>query len=255
MLSLLPYSFRFTCIAWMLALIPSLKAEYRSFSSSDGVTIEAELVEATKEKVTIRRTDGMVFKDVPLSRFSEADRLYVDQWLEEQKAIAATPDITAESKLRLYVLAGREEEIVDKNDDRIRFVPYWPQVVIQSEEKETDYRAVRGTLVILGNGMNDNDTYIILQSQDFVMDVLSRQKSIWEGQSFQSSYHLDKGGYGYCGYLLILRDREGQIILSKASNSSWEQNPRRVLAAKNSYGYNVEFTQSKQLMTTFGLPE
>ena len=64
-----------------LGLVARLDAEIRPFSSSDGMTIEAELVEASEEKVTIRRRDGMLFKDVPLSRFrTQIDSMSAGGW-------------------------------------------------------------------------------------------------------------------------------------------------------------------------------
>ena len=50
-----------------MVLLCRLDAEIRSFSSADGMTIEAELVEASEDKVTPKRQDGLLFKDVPLS--------------------------------------------------------------------------------------------------------------------------------------------------------------------------------------------
>ncbi len=237
-----------------MTLLCRLDGEIRSFSSSDGMTIEAELMDASEDKVTIRRQDGMLFKDVPLSRFSDADRRYVHSWLEEQKSLQGSPDITADSKIRLYVLRGRDDEMNDYNDIDDRVVTFEPQVVVQSEEKDISYLNVRGTLVIVGKGAIDDDVYTILDSQDFTMSILSRQKSRWEGQSFECRYDPDYGGFEYGGYLLVMRNREGEIVQSKASKSSWRDNPQRILGAKKFVGFNSDFTKQKKLFTTFGIP-
>jgi len=51
-------------------------AESRTWTSTDGNTIEAELISATDKDVTIRRTDGRRFT-LPLENISEADREWV----------------------------------------------------------------------------------------------------------------------------------------------------------------------------------
>lgn len=238
-----------------LVLCCRLDAEFRPFSSSDGMTIEAELVEATKEKVTIRRRDGMLFKDVPLSRFSDADRRYVNGWLEKQKELEGTPDLSAESRVRLYVLRGRDDDKNDYNDIDDRIIKFEPAVAIQSEEKDKDYIGVSGTLIIVGKGVINDDVYTILNTQSFTMNILSRQKSRWEGSAFEAKYDPDYGGFEYGGYLLVLRNRAGEVVQVKASSSTWKDHPERILDAKKFVGFNRDFSKMVKLHTTFGIPK
>ena len=237
-----------------LALICRLDAEIRPFSSSDGMTIEAELVEASEEKVTIRRRDGMLFKDVPLSRFSDADRQYVSRWLEKQKELEGTPDISADSKVRLYVLRGRDDDKNDYNDIDDRVISFEPGVAIQSEEKDENYLNVSGTLIIVGKGVINDDVYTILDTQNFSIDILTRQKATWKGSSFECRYDPDYGGFEYGGYLLVLRNRAGEIVQTKASKTSWSDHPERILDAKKFVGFNSQFSKTVKLHTTFGIP-
>lgn len=61
-----------------LVCLPAF-SETRIWTSSDGKTIEAELVERTESHVKIKRADGVVFEVEP-TRFSEADQKYIQSF-------------------------------------------------------------------------------------------------------------------------------------------------------------------------------
>ena len=54
----------------------SAKESLRTWTSTDGRTIQARFIDEKKDKVRIRRTDGRVF-NIPLEQLSEEDRKYV----------------------------------------------------------------------------------------------------------------------------------------------------------------------------------
>ena len=228
--------------------------DFREFSNSDGVRIEAEVLEATATAITIRRQDGKVFKDVPLERFCEADRKYVRKWLADKKERLDNADISADSKVKLLFLKGKDDEMNDYGDIDDRIVKFEPEVVITSEEKIVTYPDVEGTFVVVGQGIIEDDQYTILNKQDFSIRVSPREKSRWEGESFECRYDPDYGGFEYGGYLLVIRNRAGNIVLTKASKSQWEKNPNAILNAKKFQGYDSKFEKKSKLYTTFGIP-
>jgi hypothetical protein len=73
---------RFFGIALVCGAISALQAAPRSFTSTEGKTIEAELVSATGLQATIKLTDGRETV-VPLNRLSQADQDFVGQWLAQ----------------------------------------------------------------------------------------------------------------------------------------------------------------------------
>lgn len=85
--------------------VPAL-ADFRTFTSSDGgKTIEAKIVSATANDVTIEMKNGQVVTS-SLSKFSEADREFVAKWLETAPAadvkwnFACTPERVQVDKKR-----------------------------------------------------------------------------------------------------------------------------------------------------------
>jgi hypothetical protein len=243
---------------WLLLLLLNtvqLNArDFRAFSSVDGVRIEAEMLEATATTITIRREDGKTFKDVPLERFCEADRNYVRKWLADKKERQDNADISADSKVKLLFLKGKDDEMNNYGDIDDRIVKFEPEVVLTSEEKIVTYPDVEGTIVVVGQGIIEDDQYTILNKQNFSMKVLPNQKSRWEGESFQCRYDPDYGGFEYGGYLLVIRNRAGTIVKSKASKSHWEKNPNAILRARKFQGYDSKFEKKIKLYTTFGIP-
>ena len=59
-------------------------AALRTWTSSDGRTLEAGFVSATDSAVTVRRSDGRRF-DLPLAQISEADQAWVKQYFADQE--------------------------------------------------------------------------------------------------------------------------------------------------------------------------
>jgi hypothetical protein len=69
-------------IAAILCGMSALHAAPRSFTSTDGKTIEADLVGATGLQATLKLTDGRETV-VPLNRLSQSDQDFVAQWLAQ----------------------------------------------------------------------------------------------------------------------------------------------------------------------------
>jgi len=69
----------------LLLTVPNLKAaEDRTWTSSDGQTLEGSLEEVSETEVRIRRVDGRTF-NIPLERLSAEDQAYAQQVLMDQQ--------------------------------------------------------------------------------------------------------------------------------------------------------------------------
>ncbi len=75
-----------------LAVYHLQAGEFRKFTSVEGSVIVAELLEASESCISLRRDDGLIFKDVPLERFSEYDRHYIEIWISKS-GISGRPPI------------------------------------------------------------------------------------------------------------------------------------------------------------------
>jgi hypothetical protein len=73
---------RLLCILAILYGMAAPDAEARTFTSTDGKTLEAELVGADAFQATLKLPDGRQVA-VPLNRLSQADQAFVVGWIQE----------------------------------------------------------------------------------------------------------------------------------------------------------------------------
>lgn len=66
--------------------LPSLRAEMRTLTDTQGRTLQAELVSSDGDNVTIKRDDGQTFT-IPLSTLSESDRAAIKTWADKQASL------------------------------------------------------------------------------------------------------------------------------------------------------------------------
>ncbi len=244
------------CLVCCLLLVPRFCfAEYREFKSSDGRVLKAELVSATETAITIRNERGTLFRDVPLEKFSAADHAFIRQWLKEQAQQRDQAEIHRDARIRLTFSKGKDDDFNEYGDIDDRVVSFSPAVIIESQEHEVTYTEVTGTIVVIGRGHLQRDLYAILNRQEFIMDIPYRETSRWQGKDFSCSYDPDYGGFEYGGYLVVLRDRSGKIVYSKASKTALERAAEAVLKAKKRTGYDSSFSRKKSMHTSFGLPD
>jgi len=94
------------------ALIAPLHAEVRSWTNSDGVKIEAELVKAEGSDVTLRLKNGKL-STFPQSKLSSADQDYLKTNKGQPTAAASTP---AASEAKPTVATDRKAKWLTKMD-------------------------------------------------------------------------------------------------------------------------------------------
>lgn len=229
--------------------------EYRVFTSPDGAQIEAEVVSADESSLTIRMRDGRMFKNVAHDRFSAEDRKYIRSWLKQQADLVDNADLTADADIRISFLKGKDDDKNNYGDIDDRIVKFEPEIVLESLDYKKTYSDVSGTLVVVGQGVINSKQYAILSKQKFDLSVKPRDRARWIGKAFECRYDPDYGGFEYGGYLVVLRNRAGEIVMTKASKSAWEKLPQQVLKAKKMTGYNSDFSRTSSLFTTFGLPQ
>lgn len=71
-----------TFVLLTLAAASPVNAESRTFTSSDGRTVEAEVISSTPDMVTLKLNTGQTVA-TSVNRFSEADQTYLAAWRKE----------------------------------------------------------------------------------------------------------------------------------------------------------------------------
>jgi hypothetical protein len=242
----------------LFLLLPSLllqaEGDYRTFTNDMGSTIEAKITEASDQgSVTLERRDGRTFKDVDITLFSNADQKYINKWRKKQAAKYDDADLKPDSRIALNVLKKTTDNMNDYGDIDDRIVSFQPSVVADNQEVRFSFKSVQGTLIIIGENIMDNREYVILNRQNFKLNLPKTEKVRWDGSPFECRYDPDYGGFEYGGYLVALKNKAGKVVQVKASKSIWERNAGKIIKAKKRTGYSRDFEQSHKLRTTFGL--
>lgn len=252
----LPQKLTVLSILIFTAWITSLNAgEYRTFKSNEGVELRAKVVSCKiGEHVTLERADGRLFKEVPWPKFSTEDQGYLKKWIKDQESKLNQADLVSDAKLKIKVIKGIDDDFNEYGDIDDHEVYFKPAVIVESDELYRTFTEVQGTLIIIGHGYLKKSEHIILSRQSFKMDFPAKETARWDGSQFSCVYDPDYGGFDYAGYLLVLRNRSGEIIIRKASNTIWEDNAEQVIRAKERMGYNRKFTEQHKLRNSYGLP-
>lgn len=76
-----------SAVAMALGLLPMMaSAEYRTFTSADGKTMNAELVSATDSTVTVKMEQNRRQVEFPMTLLAAEDQEFVKQWAKENQS-------------------------------------------------------------------------------------------------------------------------------------------------------------------------
>ncbi len=240
----------------LLFVLPLKSAEPLTLQSNNGGEITGTISNnTTPGTINLVRSDGRLYKNVPVSSFSLDSQQLIKSELEKQQKERENADITAESRLRISFQRQKAANNNKYGDIDDRIVTIQPQVTVESDEREKTYRDIKGEVIIIGKEVVSKDRWVILSKQNFTLPTIEPDRKVsWEGTQFECRYDPDYAGFDYEGHVVILRDKSGKIGMIKASNSRWEELVDPLTKAKVATGYNRDFSQSLMLRSTFGLP-
>lgn len=223
--------------------------DYRTLTSSDGRQIEATITDCDEAKVSIQLSNGQVFSNVPISRFSEDDQKYFRQWILDREAAKLDAHLTRESRIEVIIKRGRDDDLNESGDPDNREVRYDPEIIFENEETELSFKNVSGTIVFIGQSVLNSREYHLLNLQDFKVDLPVGERTTWIGKPFKNIYddYAQNGsafGAEYEGFLLILYDKNKKAQIIKSSKKNWEANYDFLIKADKNKGYTIDFSES-----------
>lgn len=207
------------CLAWAVMSGNSLRAAPISVTDQKGRVIEIELVALAGESVTFRRVGDAKEFTLPISNFAEDSQESIRR--EGARIPAAPPKIEAE------VIIGKRRE---KGDSY-----YMVTQQINATVKLTNLSltipvtGVKGTLVFIGQDRRTPELLSILSSQSVEVAIKPKETITQVMEPFLTSYDSDNKGSGniggaqYSGYILVLTDEAGNVILDQTTSGSLRQ--------------------------------
>ena len=205
--------------------LPALSAEPLTLQSANGGQLQGTVdTGSSPEVINLIRSDGRLYRDVPIASFSPESQKFIAEALEKQASERDDADVTPDSRLDISFQRQKSANNNDYGDVDDRIVQIQPHLTIESDERDKTFQEIIGEVIIIGKEAVSRDRWIILNRQKFKMAALEPDgKVTWEGNRFECRYDPDYGGYDYEGHLIIVRNKAGEIAMLKGSKSRWEE--------------------------------
>lgn len=190
-------------------------ADARQFTSSTGQKLEAEIVYVVGQSVTIERTDKTRVS-IPINRFSAADRKFIADWQEKNKA--TVPEHLKDKKPRMVFNVSNGKTNRD-DDRRSGYVDEHMQnvcITVTMENKDAVYpvTAAKLTVMVLGTDPETKRNAVVYRQEFEKIGLPLNEEQVAQARSFELWYD-DRGamyGHKYKGYIVFLQDNEGKVL-------------------------------------------
>ena len=235
-------AFSLLCLA-LLTATPAA-AESRVFVSLAGTLLEAEITAVSGENVTLKRSSDSQSLVINIKTLCKEDGAYITRWAGQHPdqaaapapvpAIEAAPALAQGAKFRLscQTLPSKSNRGPAEGDHRVFEFVY--TFNLSNQEVKRDLLNARGLVLTLGrNAAEPNGDLIVLQKEEFDVNLRALSKMVYATQPVRLTYNQDPDSpYGVknYGYVLIIRDAAGNILLVEASPSTSARFTKEVLA-------------------------
>jgi hypothetical protein len=209
-------------IAWTATAPSATCAIPITVTDTKGRAIEIELVSVIGESVTFKRKGQLKVFTLEISNFSKPSQTLI------QKQAALLPAVLPRATPEVSIVKRRVKDGWYMVKQRISGV-----VKITNPDPKVAFPHFTGKIILLGQNRRTPDALSILSTQPLEGSIEPGKSFAAEITEIVTSYDSDNkgdgnvGGYEYFGYLLVLADDEGKIILDDASTGSVQ------LAVKN----------------------
>ena len=224
----------------LLAIVilgPALPA--RTFTNTEGRTIEATIVGATAETVTLRLANRRT-TTIPLSTLSEADRTHIAGWLANRiPSLRFTPNVTRSNK-KSSPGSSRQEQAYEMNVD------------VRNEENTKGLEASTMKWIIVGRSLSEQDQYKILAAQEaeFTVPVSGRANIPFRkviSTYYDSKFSDYKSGFKCIGYVLYAaRKSDQREVYSHASTNLLKEHLEAIIQLETGDVTNEFFSKPAQ---------
>ena len=240
----------------LLTASPVLSAEIISLKSTSGTEISGSIMPGEQpNSIHVTRNDGSLFKNVPILSLTIDSQQKVAKALDEYQKEKGNADITKASQLSITFQRQKASNNNKYGDIDDRIVKIQPLVILESNEREKEYKDIKGEVIIVGKEVVSKDRWVILNRQKFnFSSIKPDQKVSWEGKEFECRYDPDYAGFDYEGHVIVLHNKAGEVTMVRGSAKQWEDALPNLLKASELTGYNKDFSTTLDLRSTFGLP-
>lgn len=211
-----------------LSILPAT-ASLRTFTNTEGKTLEAELVKADKSTATLRIKGGRL-ATVKLATLSENDRLFIQKWLSDKVPdLTITPDFDrGNSKDRVPGSSQPTGTNTQTFGFSLKIKNYSPDKTLEPTEV---------VYYIVGKSLQ-NDTYKILSRQSQEVTIGPGETKSLRFKTIKNKYsdsprewNKNKEGYRGLGYVLqVQRLRDMRLIYLESPTKTLSNSKEQIVA-------------------------
>ncbi|MCF7784665.1 MAG: hypothetical protein K9N47_01005 [Prosthecobacter sp.] len=233
-------SVRLLFLSFLIA--PMALADPRVFVSLAGSLLEAEITAVSGDNVTLKRASDQQPLVVNRKTLCKEDNAYIASWVaqhpDQATAPAPAPATVGTSapaqKYRLVCQTLPAKSNRGPPDSDHRVFEYTYNFNLSNQEVSRDLQNARGLALTLGKSvLEPNGDLIVLQKEEFDVNIRPQSKMVHTTQPMRLTYSQDPDSpYGVksYGYVLIIRDAAGNILLVEASPDASAKFTKEILA-------------------------
>jgi hypothetical protein len=219
---------------------PLVQAETHVFVSQAGTLLEAEIIAVSGDSVTLKRRSDDQSIIVNRKTLCKEDSVYIAHWQEQHADSTTKPTAATEgaavtaAKYRLVcqTLPSKSNRGPASSDQRTFELTY--NFNISNQEVRRDLEHARGVVLTLGkNAAETNGDLIVLQKEEFDVSIRAQSKMAHVTQPVRLTYNQDPDyAYGVKshGYILIIRDAAGNLLLVESSPDTSAKYTKEILS-------------------------
>jgi len=221
---------------FLLLCLSSGIAEMRIWSDKKGNTIEAEFVNIFANKVVLTTKDGRQLK-VPMSGLSEADIKYLSA------AIPPKIEITVDVDKDRDTVSSYSSDYGTYNYERKAETTKCMAELKKTNQEECS-RSLVAHLYVIGEEIQRGSRKVLNYTKhefDFKYSDFTSFGSNPITVEYTKSDYVSNNGYKYEGYLVVVEDSLGEVIVIEASQSAYEKHYQKIRQASENSVFDDDF--------------
>lgn len=227
-------------IAALGLLTGSVQAEMRIWADKKGNTIEAEFINIMGNKVVLKTPDGKIHK-VPKAGLCANDQKYLAANIPPTLKISVDVDKdrdTISSYSSTYGTYGSEtkQEVITC------------AVEIKKTNREACSKKFKAYIYVFSESLASKQ-YRVLDISETEMSFVKTKSASFNSDpvtiQFSDNSYSGKSGYKYSGYLVVVEDESGRIIMTEASKNGFASNAGLIRKVKEGARLTGKFVEIK----------
>jgi len=125
-------------------------------------------------------------------------------------------------------------------DDQMQTIK--PRIKFTNVDNAQNYEGHKASFMVMGESAVDRKVFKILLRHDFNISLPARQVAEETAPDVTTRYDTTgaKFGFKYDGWILIVTDSQGQLVMAKSTSPSIEKMPTQLSALKNGGCYTKD---------------